>query len=729
MYDCSACTLRALRAIAKDVPQSRRLLLTPHLTRRTASTTVASSATTGEPYLNAAQLRHQELAQSSSTRKQEVPLIRKHEVGINDQTGLEVEKKLAKANARNLQRELQWLTDPAKLAAHIHYVLRRGEADKALELCRMASRSMACVVSWNHIVDHHMKQGHVNEALKVFNEMKKRAQFPDAHTYTLLLRGLTRGESGYEGKTRRENVSKALSLYYSMSSPTSRVQPSIIHTNAVLKVCTFGRDPDALWGVVAKLPEAGPGAADTVTYSIILHALRWEILSLDEDIPPEQLVRKKEEGVNQGRKVWMEVVKKWRSGVLKIDEELVCAMGRLLMCSDRLPDWDAALSLVQQTTGVPRLIPEYGTQGRETGHVPVVNAYDLPDEPSPSEQERLDRTQDTPFAKAFNPVAATSSESSSSKAIAKSLAYVEPGNGLLSLLILTCTRMRIPKTAVAYWNTLTAEPYKVKPDIHNFNALLRLFQKNRSSARAAELLTNDLVEAGIQPYSITFRLAMEACARDWKNANALESARQIVDVMEKTMADLDVEVLKGYVSLALHTHDGPKIVSMLDRCDRLVHNLRSRVTYGLSQSPESRALARTERSGRRSSSMVVSKAGMRDVMSPQDRALRDKVGILGFIRVLISAIDTLMNRDLVPKEKFDHWKARRWQLQGWCERVQKSLGPRWEALKQEESAEKEVPFDRMGTEGKRAERLVKALRGFRRSGGRRVGEERPERLP
>ena len=127
--------------------------------------------------------------------------------------------------------------------------------------------------------------------------------------------------------------------------------------------------------------------------------------------------------------------------------------------------------------------------------------------------------------------------------------------------------------------------------------------------------------------------------------------------------------------------------------------------------------------------MVVSKAGMRDVMSPQDRALRDKVGILGFIRVLISAIDTLMNRDLVQKEKFDHWKARRWQLQGWCERVQKTLGPRWEALKQEESAEKEVPFDRMGTEGRRAERLVKALRGFRRSGGRRVGEERPERLP
>ncbi|KAK1812134.1 hypothetical protein LTR12_013467 [Friedmanniomyces endolithicus] len=644
MFDCGACTLRAIRAIASESITSTRphtrLLLTPHLTRRTASTanaTSTGSTPTGAPYLNSAQLRHEERTQSDSF----VPLIRRHPVHDPDSdTGTQLTARKERAVERALQKELQWLGDPAKLADHVHYTLRCDNPDKALELCRMASTNMQCIVSWNHCLDWFMKQGRVQDALKVYNEMKKRAQFPDAFTYSLLLRGLAGMQSGDKwAKVVEEHVIKAVSVYTSMSSPTSRVKPSIIHTNAALK------DMDALWGIAGKIPDVGPGAADHVTYSIILHALRNEVQNLASDAEPEAASAKREKAMQEGRRVWMEVVKKWRGGQIKLDEELVCAMGRVLLSSQRLLDWDDVLSLVQQTMQIERLVASYGSAERRTGHVPQLQGpQDESNELSASEQEDHDGYVDAPAAKAFHAVKPMIPDKSKPNRRPVTLVYVTPGNATLSLLLETCSMMRTPKTASAYWSLLTSEAYDVKPDIANFNSQLRLLQKNRASGQAAKLLKEDLIAAGVEPMMITFRIAMDACARDWKNANAIENATSILGAMEATIADPDVETLKKYLSLALTTRSGPKVVAAFDRLDSIVHNLRSRVLYGPA-------------AGR---------------LTPQ-KELQFKTDALGFFRQLVGVIDTLMDRGLVPKGDYVHWSERRNQLTKFVGRAAKSV--------------------------------------------------------
>lgn len=102
--------------------------------------------------------------------------------------------------------------------------------------------------------------------------MKKRAQFPDSYTYTILLRGLSIN-AHFSGV-----LQKALSIYHSLSAPNSRVEPSIIHTNAALRVCARALDMDALWGVAAKIPETGAGAANATTYNTIINAIRQNML-------------------------------------------------------------------------------------------------------------------------------------------------------------------------------------------------------------------------------------------------------------------------------------------------------------------------------------------------------------------------------------------------------------------------------------------------------------------
>ena len=71
----------------------------------------------------------------------------------------------------DLEQEARYLRDPVKLAGSTLGLLRRDEHDKALEIVRIASRTTACVVSWNHLIDYHVTKGRVAESLKIYNEV------------------------------------------------------------------------------------------------------------------------------------------------------------------------------------------------------------------------------------------------------------------------------------------------------------------------------------------------------------------------------------------------------------------------------------------------------------------------------------------------------------------------------------------------------------------------------
>jgi pentatricopeptide repeat protein len=68
--------------------------------------------------------------------------------------------------------ELRHLQDPLELATFVRNELGKGKVEEMLQLVRMASHSMQCVVSWNHIIDHYLAKERVNEALKVYNDVR-----------------------------------------------------------------------------------------------------------------------------------------------------------------------------------------------------------------------------------------------------------------------------------------------------------------------------------------------------------------------------------------------------------------------------------------------------------------------------------------------------------------------------------------------------------------------------
>jgi len=694
MFECRSCALRCMRAVAGDAvsmrqPLQQRLLLTPHLqqgnSRRAASTSSAQPTderdafwqTLGDP------IEFDETL-ASSTR---VPATQR------TQQLSKRSKAVAAEDKKSLEIELRYLKDPLKLSEHVKYTLRCEKEDKALDLCRLASKTMSCVVSWNAVIDHLMKKLKVNKALQVYNEMKKRAQFPDAYTYMMVLRGLGYSRQvGSDVAVREENVSKAISIYTSMNAPTSRVKPNIFHTNATLNVCALALDMDALWSVAGQIPPKGPNAADHMTYTIILNAIRHSAYGKNPaGAPLEQIAARRQKAVDEGRRVWMDVIRKWRAGEVKIDEDLVASMGRLLLTSKRIQDWDNVLDLLQQTMNIERLIAPVGSLERHTEHVPQ---EDIPETPKAEEEDADEEGYtNTPATKAFNVVKPSQPERATSKGT-RPLVWAEPGAQILSLVVDACQQMRIPRVASSYWELLTSGQRAVEPDLENFDRQLRLFASNRASAKAAKLLREDLPTAGIEPRNSTFRIAMTACQRDMKNPHVLEHATTIIDVMEKVSSDPDATTLMEYLSLALTTNDGPKIVAVINRMDSILHNLRSRISYGPDRKLSERA----------------------DV-----RALTEACQ---FLQTLVGVIDTLMARSLVPQSDFQHWHARRADLVKFLANAQRRVAKRERALQPPPEGDKRLGKPLGVVMGKDAW----ALRKFRYNDPARKSKRNHERV-
>ncbi|KAF2724969.1 hypothetical protein K431DRAFT_213180, partial [Polychaeton citri CBS 116435] len=521
------------------------------------------------------------------------------------------------AHEKSIRTELKYLPDAVKLAEHVRYTVRCNKPEKALDICRLASKTMSCVVSWNHVISWYLKYARIDEALKIYNEMKKRAQFPDAYTYSILLHGLSRPH--HHGSTvKAANVVKAVSVYNSMSSPTSRVEPSIIHTNAALRVCAMGLDMDALWGIVSRIPEHGPGSADRITFSIILDAMRHS--STSHSVDEKEQAQKRLKGVNEGRDIWREVIEKWRNGQVLLDEDLVCSMARLLLISKRMEDWDDVLTLVQQTMKIERQTPPIGSKARNTEHIPTQGSS-KEDTLELQEPQKADSApSNTPAAKVFRPVQALPRDINKPQR-PTNLTFVMPGNAILSALMDACSLMHANRTASTYWDLLTSSPYNVKPDLNNLNSQLRLLSQNRASAKVAALLSSNIFsEAGFEPRNVTFRIAMSACMRDKMNRNAANHAAIVVDTMSKVQADPDVHTLTQYLNLALFTDDGSKIIEALNRLDPIL---------------------------------------MKET--------------LVFLQTMVGTIDTLVKRKMTPESDHQHWMSKRKTLDAFITRTKQRI--------------------------------------------------------
>ncbi|KAL1609872.1 hypothetical protein SLS60_001537 [Paraconiothyrium brasiliense] len=533
------------------------------------------------------------------------------------------------------RRELQHLHDPLEVAAFVKQELAKGKTKEMLQLVRMASHSMQVVVSWNHIIDHLMKTS-VSEAMKVYNDMKKRAQFPDSYTYTIVLRGLS-NNANQSGVT-----SKAIAVYHSMSAPNSRVQPSIIHTNAVLNVCARALDMDALWGFAAKIPESGPGAADARTFTIILNAIRQSLLV---DAPlgegENELAHRRERGVVEGRRIWEDVVSKWRNADLVIEENLVCAMGRLLLVGSRPRDWDDVLSLIEQTMDIPRLVPRLGTIAREA--LPRIRAPNTPQEYK-FDDEHL--SPDDAPRRGDEFLALTEGEDSKRS---EPLTYATPSNDTLSMVLEACQKIVAPKAADEYWDLLT-DPgtYAIVPDNNNLHQRLRLLRTNRASSAVVRMLHDEFFAKQLVLKPGTFRLAMSTCVRDKNNHNSLRNASQILQLMMQTLPDADAKTSYKYAELAITfpLAKGEDLVEALTYLQPVIKSLRVQLSVGKEKT-----------------------YGGRSVVGARPLSAEAREDVLLALRKIYAVYDRLLLSNLIPEEQKASFKAERARMSALLQRL------------------------------------------------------------
>jgi pentatricopeptide repeat protein len=441
---------------------------------------------------------------------------------------------------------------------------------------------MDCIVAWNHTIDWHMQKGKVNEAFKIYNEMKKRAQWPDSYTYMMLLRGFPQHRTHHGPGTKKSNVSKATALIESMGASNSKVKPNIKHTNAALRVCSVAKDMDALWSLAGKLPSSGPNSADHITYTILLGAIRCQDFGVEQaDVDAEsgrtadtahKIIKKRRDAVDEGRRIWQEIILRWRRGEIILDHSLVCEMASLLLLSGRLEDCDDVLNLVHQTMNIPRTVAPLGSADRKTEHIPKVA------ETAPPSSSAEDSEGWTPASSAnafqVQPLVADPGNPRPSQ----ELAWVQPDNDVLNCVLEACSRMRTPKAVYAYWDAFVNQR-GLRPDLANFHTLLEIMRVNRNSGKAAGLL-QQMHDLGITMRNKTFRTAMSVCSRDVKNINIMDNATTMVEVMSAALLSPDFHTLGVYFSIAVSTKNADNIVAALDAIDPFVKFYRSRAASG-----------------------------------------------------------------------------------------------------------------------------------------------------
>ncbi|KAK7712739.1 hypothetical protein SLS57_007693 [Botryosphaeria dothidea] len=643
VLSCHACLWHCLRAVTRRIPLAspNALVRRAHL-QRTPSRALVLALANRRNYATSIERKFdafgevaereptKEYYQSGAFRRRRV--VPYHKSKLARKINETVKKKLTDpgfaaltpATKAQLKKELQWLGgDPLQLAESVRRKLSKGEEEKTVDLVRFASKDMDCVVSWNHLIDHFMSKGQVNQSLKLYNEMKKRAQKPDSYTYMIVLRGLGNNAN------HSPSVGHALAVYHSMSAPNSQVPPSTMHANAALRVCARANNMDALWGIATKLPERGPGAADALTYTTILQAMKREALLCPDGISTAETAHKRESAIIDGRRIWEDIVNKWRAGNIIIDEQLACAMGELLLIGQRPRDWDDVLSLFEQTMDIPRLVPILGTFPR-----PPLRLPDTPIKMKKEDFAPVELTDDMRRGGEFNPVKLERTVGGGRR----NMAFAKPGNHTLSLILEACLKLTSKRAAQDYWALLSApDSWGIVPDESNLHMYLRMLRQARASASVVDFLKIEFENGSLRPKAKTFRIAMSSCVRDKNNPNVFANANAILDMMANTLADADPRTLSMYARLLVTLPRPEDVLDGIERLGPQMINIKE----------------------------MLARSGAAALESPDRQAATE------FMRGLKACYDRLLNKSEVPRERFPELQVRKSKIDAYFARQER----------------------------------------------------------
>ncbi|KAF7865935.1 hypothetical protein EAF04_006099 [Stromatinia cepivora] len=667
MFTCRACTRRCLQALIGDsaIHTTHSQLIIP---QRQLYRSFVSNATDSDSYT------YRPISQDEGSFEETKSRTAKRQEWLDSRGQRPVDKKPAPVDPRIDDKfiwKLKQLQDPLQLANYVRKLLSEDDFEKALLYVRSASKNVECVVSWNHLIEWQFGKGQLNPAIKTYNEMKKRAQYPDAQTYTIIFKGCS--ESPYT----KQAFEKGLAIYTSMLSAGSRLKPNTIHMNAVLRLCSRAGEVEALLGIAAQMPAEGFGAPDNLTFTTILNAFRMKALS-QRDMPEKETLKLKRKTIASAHRMWGDIYTRWRKGDILVDEELVCAMGRTLLIGSE-EDIDDILSLVEQTMNVRRQMPRRGTKSRQKIE-PSLQGQSRPDDDNALTEIQGDHNSSPKDLDIF------SSSGTAVASLPRSHVYATPGPNTISMILKALLILAKKEAATKYWQLFTKE-LGVVPDQDNYHTYLRILRLFRSSREALELLL-EMPKEFLKPE--TFRLAMSACERDKNNPNVFATAGKILDIMQMNLEVPDIKALVTYMDVSISSsltrkqsgnrptkyEQGKQISRALERVGPSYLNIRALAMYG------------------------------NPVAADYDR-FRDpdfKNEVILLIRRIIGAFDILMDKGLVPRDAYGDIIKRRNKLVAYEARVKpahdgskkysKGFRYKLEPEEEEQEEENEKPIDR-----------------------------------
>lgn len=504
MFTCRACTRRLTTAVVDHA-----LSAEPSHNALRRSITSTTTAQQSRNYAATAAASAVERAIRGEDKPVEEPPV--------------LNSKETKAMEWSVNKQLEYISDPFHIANQVQAILNKDRFDEAKMMVLKASKGKNIAVSWNHLIDYEMRHQKLHSGIKLFNEMKKRAQMPTAQTYTIIFRGCA------QSNHKKLAVAEAVKLYNNMLK-SDRIKPNTQHYNALLQVCARAGDIDTMFTIVQSSNKT-LRAPDAFTYTTILNALRAKL-----EVDPRKQRPKGEndrelqaatgQTIQRAKAIWEEVLAKWRSASLVIDEQLVCAMARILLLGPSA-DSKAVLELVEQTMGIPRDEEALIKMAREAHLVPP----EVDARQSPSKSKMALQPRKPTGGKGTQPT---------------STLHAKPGNNTLSAVLSALQQTAKTSMVPRYWDVFTRR-FGVSPDASNWHHLIRSLRYGHNSGKVAEYLW-------IMPKAFmsgaTFRIAMNACLRDKLNSHAFHNGSQVLDVMLTSLRAPDAHVMRIYLQLA-----------------------------------------------------------------------------------------------------------------------------------------------------------------------------------
>jgi len=462
--------------------------------------------------------------------------------------------------------------------------------------------------------------------------MKKRRQVPDARTYTIIITGCTHHPDS------RNGLEKGLALYRSMQLDNSAVKSNQIHINAVLKLCAQAKDIPTMFDIAADLPSKGPRALDNVAFTTILNAIQRDAnLDTRLKLTPGQARSYVQKRLLNARRIWAEITQRWRKGDLWVDEELVCAMGRILLLGDGR-DRDDVLTMIEQAMNIPRQIPRLGTDERSSIE--------------PSEQESYGTRRPSPEAIKGDmelrlPIDIQVPQTNTSlKPRGQGLgSFTKPSQSTLTLIMEALLDASLKAPALRYWHHFTTV-LGIVPDGPNYHSLLRVLREARASSETLDVLTR-------MPRHLlaekTFRIALSTCRRDANNSHVFSNAGKILDIMTPVVRTPDVKILEDYLSIS-------------SSLPRRIERHSSTSDPGPTKYSQGRQILRALQ---RINPFWLSLAAVfKYEAAPSRRDLKRQADDLIFISgSMVRAYDILMDKALVPREDYGLMMEKKKKLQ------------------------------------------------------------------